>query len=235
MGLPEDALPSFTIQLSSPIEEATITKIFDPLDPSAEGSQAKFQGVETSNAILTISVKDVDIPLGVSESIDVGSLCSLSDPTQSEYVTEKEIPITVDSDASDSAVVCSVVFRVTYKPSAKDQREELYELLNKVSERKTKYVGELQQAAIMSHRSTSSTSSSTVVRSGFLNKSPPQKSKQQQQQKKPSQWKRLYEKTIGPQSMIRIIFPVAKNYIIFFGAVILFHFRGQELALPPPV
>ena len=30
-------------------------------------------------------------------------------------------------------------------------------------------------------------------------------------------------------------FPLAKNYIIFFGAVTLMHFRGQELALPPPI
>ena len=31
------------------------------------------------------------------------------------------------------------------------------------------------------------------------------------------------------------IFPLAKNYIIFFGTVTLMHSRGQELALPPPI
>ena len=46
---------------------------------------------------------------------------------------------------------------------------------------------------------------------------------------------RLYQRTIGPNSIARILFPLAKNYIIFFGAVTLMHFRGQELALPPPI
>jgi hypothetical protein len=29
--------------------------------------------------------------------------------------------------------------------------------------------------------------------------------------------------------------PIAKNYVIFFGVMALFHFKGQELALPAPV
>ena len=39
-------------------------------------------------------------------------------------------------------------------------------------------------------------------------------------------WSQLHRKEI---------FPLAKNYIIFFGAVTPMHFRGQELALPPPI
>ena len=42
----------------------------------------------------------------------------------------------------------------------------------------------------------------------------------------------LYKRTIGPNSIARKNFPLAKNYIIFFGAVALMHFRVQELALP---
>jgi hypothetical protein len=45
----------------------------------------------------------------------------------------------------------------------------------------------------------------------------------------------LYERAFGPQSFLRQKLPAAKNYIIFFGAIVLFHFKGQELALPPPV
>ena len=45
----------------------------------------------------------------------------------------------------------------------------------------------------------------------------------------------LYHRTIGPNSIARKNFPLAKNYTIFFGAVTLMHFRGQELALPPPI
>ena len=46
---------------------------------------------------------------------------------------------------------------------------------------------------------------------------------------------RLYQRKIGPNSIARKLFPLAKNYIIFFGAVTLPHVRGQELALPPPI
>ena len=217
------------LQLSSPIEEASITKIFDPLDPTAEGSFAKFQGVETSNAILAVSAKDADVPLGASGSIDIASLCSISDPTQSVYVTEKSVAIYAEGgeDVDLTVAVCTITFNVTYKPSAKDQREELYELLNKASEKKSKYVSELQQAAKLSHRV--DPVSTTAVRSGFLNKDAAPKKKE------PSKLMKFYEKNLGPQSLVRQIFPIAKNYIIFFGAVILFHFKGQELALPPPV
>ena len=45
----------------------------------------------------------------------------------------------------------------------------------------------------------------------------------------------LYQRTIGPKYIARKLFPLAKNYTIFFGAVTLMHFRGQELALPPPI
>ena len=46
---------------------------------------------------------------------------------------------------------------------------------------------------------------------------------------------RLYQRTIGPKSIARKLFPLAKNYIIFFGAVTLMYFRVQDLALPPPI
>ncbi|KAI2496655.1 hypothetical protein MHU86_17858 [Fragilaria crotonensis] len=228
-GLPEGASPTFALQLSSPIEEASITKLFDTLDPTAEGSFAKFQGVETSNAILSVSAKDADIPLGASASIDIATLCSISDPMQSVYVTEKSVAIYAEGgdDVELTVAVCTVTFNVTYKPSAKDQREELYELLNKASEKKSKYVSELQQAAKQSHRV--DPASTAAVKSGFLNKDAAPKKKE------PSKLMQFYEKNLGPRSLVRQILPIAKNYLIFFGAVILFHFKGQELALPPPV
>uniref|UniRef100_A0A7S1DA58 Uncharacterized protein n=1 Tax=Cyclophora tenuis TaxID=216820 RepID=A0A7S1DA58_CYCTE len=89
-GLPEAAKPSFILQLSSPVEEDIISKLFDPLDESAEGSVATFAGVEISTATLTISAKDMDIPLGVSVPQDVASLCHIKDvmKAQDEYVQE---------------------------------------------------------------------------------------------------------------------------------------------------
>ena len=45
----------------------------------------------------------------------------------------------------------------------------------------------------------------------------------------------LYQRTIGPNSIARKLFPLGNNYIIFFGVVTIMHFRGQELAIPPPI
>lgn len=145
------------------------------------------------------------------------------------YLTEKSVAIYAEGggDVELTVAICTVTFNVTYKPSAKDQREELYELLNKASEKKSKYVAEMQQAAKLAHRA--APASTAAVKSGFLNKGTAAKKNE------PSKWMQFYEKNLGPQSLLRTIFPVAKNYLIFFGAVILFHFKGQELALPPPV
>jgi hypothetical protein len=145
------------------------------------------------------------------------------------YVTEKSVAIYAEDggDVELTVAVCTITFNVTYKPSAKDQREELYELLNKASEKKNKYVSEMQQAAKLLHRA--APASTVAVKPGFLNKGAAGKKKE------PSKLMQFYEKNLGPQSMLQAILPVAKNYLIFFGAIILFHFKGQELALPPPV
>ena len=37
---------------------------------------------------------------------------------------------------------------------------------------------------------------------------------------------RLYQRMIGPNSIARKLSHLAKNYIIFFGAVTLMHFHG---------
>lgn len=229
-GLPEEAKPSFSLQLSSPIEELAITKIFDPADEAAEGSVATFQGVETSNATLTASAKDADIPLGSSASMDVAPLCNMSDLSQPQFVTETKVEIFPEEESgeegAEKVAVCTVTFKVTYKPSAQDHREELYELLNKASETKNKYVAELNQAAKASSRQVAQ----PAVKRGFLDK-PPAASKK----KKKSKVEELYQKYLGPESFVRVYVPLAKNYLMFFGAITFFHFRGQFLALPPPV
>mmetsp|Transcript_8229 Transcript_8229/g.11954 ORF Transcript_8229/g.11954 Transcript_8229/m.11954 type:complete len:286 (-) Transcript_8229:1760-2617(-) len=230
-GLPDEARSIFTLQLSSPIEESTISKVFDPNEPTAKDSLAIFSGVETSNATLTVSAKDVDVPLGVSEPIDVSSLTSIADLTQPEYVIETPIKIFPEGEG-ETDPICTATFKVTYKPSAKDQREELYDLLNKASEKKNKAIGELNEAAKLVTRSNPPATSSAVQR-GFLNKSSGKNSKLTKKEK--SGILRLWEKYLGPQSWVRHTFPVVKNYIIFFGVVTLFHYKGQELALPPPV
>jgi len=228
-GLPDTARPNLTVQLSSPIEEGTL---------SATSDKISFNGVETAVATLVVSAKDADIPLGSSAPHDVKPLCTL-DPMNMKDTYETELPVAIvgddkaSSSGSGSAVtpVCTVTLKVTYKPSPKDQREELYEMLNKVSRRKAEALENLRKASVQASKDQSSAvAKSQAVKSGFLN-SKPKKAEESTLQK-------LYEKTIGPNSLLRLGATIAfafKDYIVFFGAVGFMHFKGQLLALPPPV
>lgn len=137
---------------------------------------------------------------------------------------------------SSSALIptCVVSFRVVYHPSSTERKEALYDALSKASKRKTAAIEKLRKGAAALNRLKSDeegddkSGKSPAVKSGFLNKKTSTK-------KEPMLLVRWYNKTIGPNSFVRQTFPVAKNYIIFLGAVILMHFQGQQLALPPPV
>jgi hypothetical protein len=289
-GLPEAATPQVALQLSSPVEEATITQLFDPLntDPVPEGSVAVFRGVETNVATLSVSASDADIPLGASTDYDVAPLCALDAmDIKEQYVIELPVAIVatestgeavaeaiaepeLESDEKDEAAkvvgevtegatdeaaakadeatteatataevvqpLCTLTLRVTYKPSPKDQREELYELLNKTSQRKAAALDNLRKISLaMTTREAGNPSNETgvvakspAVKSGFLNK----------KKKEPTKMQKMYEKTFGPNSLFMKGLGVAffaRNYIIFFGASAFFHFQGQMLSLPPPV
>mmetsp|Transcript_13532 Transcript_13532/g.20128 ORF Transcript_13532/g.20128 Transcript_13532/m.20128 type:complete len:477 (+) Transcript_13532:134-1564(+) len=401
-GIPGTAKPVINIQLSSPIESQTITCLYDPLNPSLEGSYAFFSSVEAENATITVQVADADIPLGSSAVLDVKPLTKI-DVLGGVFkkVTELEVAIVanddsttksaeneavenpsseekdttmVDGDGEDefqdakseimdtptkgiapnklpededeekdqqlekedevkdtgnndesmeekkgveltdtveggvttagededavkvelvdqvtlinevkedapskekkedndpenegvSAIkdteesgetneetteeeakldtklppasmlipTCVVYFRIEFDISLKEQKDELYNLLNNASKRKAVAVDKLRKAAALLNRSKPAEEAKggndvKAVKSGFLNK--------KSTKKKSMFLVRWYEKTIGPQSTTRKLFPIAKNYIIFFGAVTLMHFQGQQLGLPPPV
>lgn len=225
------------MQLSSPVEEQTLDKLFDPLAPTE--NLALFEGVEVSQATLTVSAKDADIELGASASLDVAPLCPVDATSpQAQYATELAVAIVASIDAEEpkqdeeqSKVVqptCTITLRVTYKPSAKDQREELYDLLNKASQKKVKAIDRLRQCATAVSRAAPPSTDVTkpAVKPGFLN------TKKKKEKSKLKQW---YDRMLGPQSFMRQVMPIAKNYVIFFGAVAIFHFKGQEMALPAPV
>jgi hypothetical protein len=306
-GLPEGAKPILSLQLSSPVEEATLSEIYDPLnaDPAPEGSIATFEGVETTMATLVATAKDADIPLGSSAPHELAPLCLFDamevkeqyvsevavaivaegmdtataevaeiveaseeegkpDTPSEEKVADAEVvseaneeeakkPATEEPPAAESETklepqeaaavpllpICTITLRVTYKPSPKDQREELYELLNKASQRKAAALENLRKISTAMARSGESASpskggSSTAmtkptVKSGFLNK--------KKKEKEPTKIEKIYARTIGPNSMLMKVYGktiAAKNFLIFFGAVGFFHFKGQLLALPPP-
>ena len=240
-----------SLQLSSPVEEAVLTKMGDG---TVEGSTITFSGVETSMATLAVTLKKNGEALGVSESYDLAPLCNLEDAMnpKEEYVSE--LPVAIVAPGSEAAAaeeakmaeenkegetekeggsalvkpLCSLTLKLVFKPSAKDQKEELYELLNKTSLRKSQALERLKEEQLTKSSSNAPQGKKPAVKAGFLNKKTPQKPD--------SKWMQFYEKYLGPQSITRgLVIPIAKNYVIFFGAVILAHFKGQELALPAPV
>ena len=209
-------------------------------DPTAEKKVvATFAGVEMGQATLTVTASDATIPLGSSISYDLAELIQMNvmEPV-SEYVNELAVAILPEgtNDAAPeelvTTTVCTVSLKLTYSPSPKDQREELYEILNKATQRKAKALEKLKQMAAAAARSQGASAGGAApstkkpaMQSGFLNKP-----------KKVVHWSvQWYNKHLGPTSIIRTVLPIAKNYIIFFGAVGFFHFKGQMLALPPPV
>jgi hypothetical protein len=172
---------------------------------------------------------------------------------------DDESSSTKDIVANDVVVIqptCVVTLRITYLPSPKDQREELYELLNKTSLRKAEA---LENLRIISLEMAASRSAATAgvgggdgpedgadpssggssepnkptVRPGFLNAKSSKKKEPEE-----SRFMKFYTRTLGPDSIVRKGASLAlflKDYIIFFGAVTFFHYQGQMLALPPPV
>jgi hypothetical protein len=144
----------------------------------------------------------------------------------------------------------TIVIQLEYTPSPEDRRDALYEKLNEVSKRKVAAIESLRKSAGMANRArggsavegggtsgdSSGNKASPAVKSGFLNKT-----KGGGEDKSSSAvavvpfWKRWYENTLGPQSMLWVLGPVAKNYIIFVGVTLFIHYRGDLLALPPPV
>lgn len=143
--------------------------------------------------------------------------------TATETTTKEESP-------AQSVVkpLCTLSLKMIFKPSAKDQKEALYELLNKASLRRSqaldRHRGEQRTAM-----TTASPSKKPAVKPGFLNN-------KKQPKKEESKIMEFYNKYLGPKSLGRgVIFPIAKNYVIFFGAIVMMHFKGQELALPAPV
>lgn len=102
-GLPEKAEPNFKIQVSSPIEELSLSKISDPQSKE----EVEVKDVDTSVATLSISAYDADIYLGSSALLDCAPLCEIktsdNEGSSSSNVTEIDVAIVPD-DSNDQAV-----------------------------------------------------------------------------------------------------------------------------------
>ncbi len=245
--MPESAQPKLKLQLSSPIEEREV---------AFGGEKVTFEGVETSVATLAVDAMDLDIPLGAAtDPIEIAPLCKIDDPKQpkDEYVTEVTVEIaapasdekdseTAEGEAKAEPPVCSVTLKVTYKPSMKDQREELYDLLNKTSQKKATALSELRKRSIEKARAGAASAASgpvtrakPSVKPGFLNKG--KKEEDEDDKSLIASVKKWYKRVTGPDSLVMktaFFAVVTKDFWIFFGAVGLMHYRGNVLSLPPP-
>ena len=223
-GLPENAQVKIRLQLSSPIEEAVIT---------TEEPTATFRSVELGQAILSMSATDADVPLGTATELDLAQVIQLDAMrAQQDYSLEKDFGFGPADDADDDAEpVFVATLKIAFAPSVKDLREELYEMLNKATTRKSQAVERLRQTALAASRSAGATTarskSEAAVKAGILNKTNKKEEK--------SAVRALYEKYLGPGSLLRTVVPVAKNYVIFLVFVGVMHYKGDALSLPPPV
>ena len=158
------------------------------------------------------------------------------DDSKEQITEKKESTAETKEEESDETTleipICTVTLSVEFNSSKKDQMDAFYELLNTATKRKAAAIDNLRKSASAVGRTSTAPAQTEVaskvksaVKSGFLNK----------KKKEAGFFKKMYEKTIGPQSLLRMTFPILKNYCLFFGAVALMHYRGNDLALPPPV
>lgn len=298
---------TFKIQISSPIEERILTKLYDPLNPTAVEGLAVFSSLESLNALLSVeayaldgaelsgrkllgtsvphdlqplcsdnelwrkggtkmvSSLDVAIVAGGGVGGDAGSMPLVTSVEERESSSESwedavadEEEKTNDSDEVDAHIgeviaenlgvkekkvlllpLCTLTLQLTYYPSAEEKRDALYDNLNEVSKRKVAAIELLRKNAGIVNRARAADEAESgdskksdggpAVKSGFLNRS------KAEEEKSPPLWKRWYDKTLGPSSMLWVVGPIATNYVLFVGVSLFLHFKGDLLALPPPV
>ncbi|GFH55986.1 hypothetical protein CTEN210_12462 [Chaetoceros tenuissimus] len=193
-------------------EEATATE-----DVKIESEEVKEESDEASSPEETTPVEE-----SKDESQEEDEINDKEDSEEKQEETKKE------TSGKPLLPTCVATFRIEYKPSMKDEKDKLYEQLNQASKKKAAAVDKLRKSAAALNRAAPAPPKKDAksIKGGFLNK---------KAKKKESFIIRWYNKTIGPNSLVRRVFPVAKNYIIFFGGVALMHFQGQQLALPPLV
>lgn len=202
------------MELSSPVEEVVLN--------AANAYKTSFRGVETGQATLSVSGGDANVDVA---EFTVQLLDALA--PAAEYVTTKNIGTTALTSTTttegSAATTTNQKLQFTYRPSKKDQREELYELLNRATQRKATAREDLRQAAanMPSAAITPANSGKLAVQAGFLNK-------KSVAPVVPPKWKIWYRRLV-------VIVPIAKNYVLFGGFLVFSHFQGQYMAIPPPV
>lgn len=235
------SLTALTLQLSSPIEELVLTAL---------QSKVQFTSVETGQATLSATAsfsgcKEETVGQSVAHDVAVFTH-SLLDIEKSRplplYQTDLVVPINNNNDVA----ICTVTLSITYTPSIKDQRESLFELLEKEANAKAAAREDLRQASLELHQlqqqssvtASSNTKKSSAVQSGFLNKGTSalkgsndtagDDDEKARRPKGPPFWTVWVHRAT-------IVVPVIKNYVIFVGFIVASHYYGHTLAIPAPV
>ena len=226
---------------NEPIAFTTVEPVVQNSDTSSENiDNASFDLVteddETVNkieesSIVTESGDKVEFNNEKSDKICHDGTEAIKEVSEKETSTERANCPTLQIPT------CVVTLKVEYSASVKDMKEKLYDLLNEASKRKSRAIDDLRKSAATLSRvknennsDSKDSGSTTIVKSGFLEK----KSKVAMR-KETTLLARFYQKYLGTSSVIQKVFPIAKNYLLFFRGVAVMHFYGQNLALPPPV
>ena len=184
-----------------------------------------------------------EAPAETSEEIKKEETTEQEETTETETETKEEVaevektPSPEEEGPSIILPTCVLDLTIEYNASTKDQILILTEKYNAAVARHAVAVDKLRKIGVAVRRAKIAAAASSqlatidnkkpAVKPGFLNKKP--------KKKEAMFYVRWYEKTLGPNSLFRKVYPIAKNYVLFFGGVLLMHFQGHQLALPPPV
>lgn len=191
---------------------------------------------DSNNNVADLKVKEGEESKEEDVAVEEEEVDNTQTESNNDTTTDVDTP-TKEEDTSSSIVIptCILHLKIEYNASKKDQAELLTEKHNATMARYTVALEKLRKIAISIRRaqiaaaesSSSGDNQKPAVKPGFL---------QKKSMKKESMFLiRWYEKTIGPNSFLRKVYPIAKNYVLFFGGIVLMHYQGHQLALPPPV
>eukprot|EP00535_Pseudo-nitzschia_heimii_P007925 CAMPEP_0197177302 /NCGR_PEP_ID=MMETSP1423-20130617/2956_1 /TAXON_ID=476441 /ORGANISM="Pseudo-nitzschia heimii, Strain UNC1101" /LENGTH=337 /DNA_ID=CAMNT_0042626827 /DNA_START=295 /DNA_END=1308 /DNA_ORIENTATION=- len=222
----------------NPIEIAPLCMIEDPKQPKDQYVKEVAVAIVAAAAEPTTDAKESETK-GEAES-DTNA----ESETKAENKIEGESENKNEAEAESKPVICTMTIKVTYKPSSKDQREALYDLLNKTSQKKSSALSELRKRSVEKARagasaagSTAVTRSKPAVKPGFLKKGG-NAADDANDTGLLSTAKKWYQRVTGPDSIVMktAFWTIAtKDFLIFFGAVGLMHYKGNVLSLPPPM
>ena len=194
----------------------------------------------------------------VEVEVDLGNASKEEGEEETPALEQDEIKVEVKEEVQNEETtattgttdvlspVCTVKLRVAYTPSKKDQEEKLYDLLNQASKRKAQAIERLRKSAAAVSRSRAQSTiekendgegeeaavaSSRALQPGFLNK----KKRASGKTTVSNFFINVYNRILGPQSLFVQVFPIARNYGLFFGIVAFAHWKGDLLALPAPL